>query len=405
MLNVILSSVFGLQVFAAMPVCDESIVVKQCEQMKASSETYFQFANNARIPNPFLVKDLSFEEQMAATPRDINSQKARVQRIFNEVKESLFKSILRGRNRAQLSPEEQSMMARLEAAQFRHGDLPSLDDNFTCVGNAVDVGYSTAARVVQGCRGIYELPDASLHFIFGHELGHSVDSCQLTMAAVEKRESADEPAFRMMGPRADTTGYQVVAAPMTQEKIPYASTRECLSGKGFQSLSQADMNTFLDRIAKERCERDQGTCEQNLSEYRAGVDKQVAGLDCSYRGMARVSQMPETTADIFGAIALQDFARNNPEMMQAQKLGAFYNWSALCKAIEPVAPGQNRVMTVGSHPSPLDRFMKITMQIPEVAKVFGCSVDENLSCLKSVLTNGPTGSAPARPQSAPAGAR
>lgn len=374
-------------VHAGLPVCDESIVKKQCDEMKASSKKYFEFANNTRIPNPFRNKELKDEERYRQAPINIRSQKARVARIFDEAKESILQSILRGRDRRALSVEEKSMVARVELVALRHGDHEDVENDFECAGNAVNAGYMPDEAAIHVCRGLYEYPDVTLYHVLGHEIGHSIDSCNLTKTFVQDAKNSGPYSRQVVSPRKIPANSRVIADAVPDERLPYREVRECLVRQnGFQILDSPERNEFIDRIANERLQLNQEKGEVAFAKRRTDVVNEMAGVDCPYNSMNKISHMPEVIADMYGAIAVDRYLQGHPEQVQEEKVSTFYNWRYLCKDASLSQSERDQETPRWGHPLTIDRYMKIVLQVPAIARGLGCEVNPKYSCFRDALT-------------------
>ncbi len=97
-------------------------------------------------------------------------------RLFNYAKSKMRDMILKGRGEDKITAEEKSLLQRIETIELSFNeDLLKA----SCLEELPNAAYLPVSHQIILCPGILDYPDAMLIATLGHEINHSIDSCNM----------------------------------------------------------------------------------------------------------------------------------------------------------------------------------------------------------------------------------
>lgn len=138
------------------------------------------------VQDPFLFPELLSEKDNQLSPADkkkmlalYNEEIKRAERLFVEAKSHIIK-VLEGRRNSTNTKEINQMIEQLQAVKMKHLPVPIEWEQLAIEGcEGPNAFYSPSTNTVTLCPQILNYPDGGVYSVVAHELGHSIDSCNL----------------------------------------------------------------------------------------------------------------------------------------------------------------------------------------------------------------------------------
>ena len=169
--------------------CTLANVYGSCDKIKNAGAILQKNADGSLVPNIYKVmgvsdKDLAdpeFEKtykELISAPKDLKANQKKIDNMLKFIQDTYVSDILEGKkeNDPSLDPSTKAMITRLRTVK-----IVRVDEGFPCEDVAVNAFYLALHHTVIICSGLSKAPDSMLAFILGHEVGHSVDSCNLSL--------------------------------------------------------------------------------------------------------------------------------------------------------------------------------------------------------------------------------
>lgn len=349
------------------------------------------------------------------------TNQARIKQIFENTKALLLDEIAKGRTQDKLPSEQRILYEKVASVK-----LQLYRENTQCAGEALNAFYHPGTNHITLCPAFYGVPDASLVYVLGHELAHSIDPCTshrtgfkiLRMPQAAEVEQLLKKHPKRIAPEIRETlltfekldGYvgstlfadkesptdaekvqfwkelgviEVTHEPYPAKLIPEPVAMKCLTDKlklKKPSVSEAIeyVNTQR-RLKMDRLDADEATVTR---EFDKAVMSARMNPWCA-SSPDRKSQYDEAAADIWGTKVLGRYLETHPLKSEADRFAAFiFQADAVCK--ESVAG--NIPTNMGAHPPDRDRLEKILLTDVRIQRALGCKGDPKNHCLNTVGT-------------------
>ncbi len=230
---------------------------------------------------------------------------AEIEAVFEEVRNSLIQEISGGRPTEQQSPQQRLMIERVRA-------LRVLKEN--CEGQGTN---TMAESIVRICSSAHRTPITALVSLIGHEIGHSIDLCNLsgTFHRCVNHGTRMDLASRATGPAAQTlrqaSGNRATHLLLTsREDEPLnGPVRRLVEGGHLEVMDRGIPLEHNPALATYRC-----------LENSNGYEVMPPNGD---RNCSNVRPYSEAGAQIWGARALARYVEKNPNLSRADLLGTF----------------------------------------------------------------------------------
>lgn len=339
-----------------------------------------------------------------SSPRDANpvaKNKARIERIFKEVKRILIQDVTKGVARVALTPEQASLVDRIQTIKLIHGDANDVAESSSCSKNYLNAFYQPDEHSISICPSYYEQPNFSLYRMIAHEIGHSFDPCKSSYSLVKASVSyPDEPQSRAtsyllaQGPFSEKS---TVSGPISEDKHPYASVVSCLADKAnFRKITADDI--LLSAKTRARFEQNQNaTSDKVRIERQASLIAEASGERQCYETLTHASELNEAMADVYGSMAVNEYSKTVRPKNAIEAL-SFYNgqYEIICLGlkhpIDKLSIKEARALALEKHPDQINRIERITLNIPAVSSAMKCKPNPQFQCFDYKRNTGGSGS-------------
>ena len=341
---------------------------------EAQKRSIQSLSESLRIPSEENIRNLNSEAVNLSPSQIVNPRRASVDAHFLRVKQTLIRSILKGRPRESLSDEEKSILARIESVQIAHGDHPEVAGHDRCADNAVDGFYSRRTHILAICPGSYLEPTPDLIQMLGHEIAHSFDPC-----------SSQNAIEQLRNPKV-SKDVTTIATSIPREQYPLSGVQTCLiQNIGVRHPTEVQIREIARDLARER-----QIGSSNPETLRTAENSIYLDLleNSSCRGAGHINtEINEAMSDVFGTIALNDYIAENPPQSNNDRLASLSHFLIeACHEIDEKRENPNHESSSKhAHPDSLKRVERFLLQSPAVSRSFNCRRNSSYSCYEDYL--------------------
>lgn len=334
--------------------------------------------------------------------------------------------------------DAQSLKATIDNLNFKFEDELTPDLKKECA-NGPNAFYYPPLHTFVICNSILNYPDNQLVGIIGHEMGHSISSCNLTLgldkvdptmldSLIEKptingnsgdlnqlieikgnlpsnlavRISNDYIMSDTFVKYADSVQlYTPIVKKIKKEDYPLASAKQCIvNNSKFRDVSKIDAKKLTDGTAKIFNERGSKISAADLVDLQERNEKLI---ECT-GGLDKVSETDEAISDMWGSLAMEEYLTENPPKTDLERFSLYsFFGSSYCaehteKAnyvtqIRPQQLSLNQLKAVAKtgefqkqdrfsrrHPTTEVRLNDVYFSMPKIAQSLGCGVGKNSEC-------------------------
>ena len=337
------------------PQCTVDGLSRQCDVLKKEKSTQWIYLEDGTyFRNPDY--DSSFWSYIYnsgyTSGRISKPRQDRIVELVGFARESMIRSIQRGRSFESLSTAERSEILRLRTVKFDIEQCLS-DQSTTCAAGSPNAYYSGADHHFTICRSAMMLPDLSLLLAIGHELGHAIDPCAMTLSAEAQQGAA-----------------------ILHGDFPQKSELQCFAREGFQQtmseeqkLAYAHRRVLLDVLGDDSRP---GT-EAFWLVHQPEVDVVLEWLGehptcANAEGMG--NSIRETIADMWAARVLADYRSKHPVKDVYEPFTMFAMFlSGLCGPRANAVGGDSEDVHLPSRA----RMDRVILTNPDLQKFLGCT--------------------------------
>jgi len=347
-------------------------------------------------------------------------QDQRVSKLVETVRASLIKTVMNGKSDADLTQSERDAIERIRTIQVNLPNDSKVYGNQTCNTKAGNAFYQPADHTINICASVLKNPDEALVSILAHEMGHSIDPCNIqwdmpiykidvsrvqnfaadqSPTMVKIRVAADQckaagltTCSVFLKDRAEANQYATAAALLKREgqgqdlaDYPFEGVKSCLqspAGGGFHSNESAIHDLQLEaQDAVNQLNEGANLSPADRFAQQEKMKKLFSKTDCSSNFIKQPSQMQEVMADWFGNEVLNDYLRDHPRVGDAPEdklrpiafLAKNYCGDvASAQSARGLANITSRIAS-DSHPLNAERIDQIALREPEIRKYLGCT--------------------------------
>ena len=291
-------------------------------------------------------------------------QTTRIQGLVETVRSRFIDLIKRGKDLKDLSLEEQASVHRIETIQLTLPNDPRAYLAKDCDNRSGNAFYSPGAHTLTVCASDLKYPDESLIRTIAHEMGHSIDPCNIQRNLLSNQTSL--PGMEL-------------------KDYPFRSVLACLesdAGGGFRSNQGAldDLQSHAEELLEKLNEGkvlSEDDKKAQLSQLKRIIN---AKPECANAFLTTQSQMGETMADWFGNEVLNSYLKDHPRQGDAPENQirplTFLSYG-YCSDRESVTSDQGLRWMLGTvsdpHPNNGKRIDEIALREPEIRKYLGCT--------------------------------
>lgn len=327
------------------------------------------------------------------------SEKKRLEKIYNYAKEKMKEMIIKGRKEKDLAKEDKNLIKKIENIQL--GDTYNDHHILGCLAEEANAAYIPYNHKVYVCPSALRLSDANLAMILGHEIGHSIDPCGISCDHFKVNQSAVDNYLSNYDRDKDPTGedpvklldqigsqfgnfgrhirdlkfqdlsktgiIELVSERISPDKYPLKKIKSCLMEKqNFDGITEADIESELSTIESYYKRMGTPISKVELEYARKQIKESFECLGTSNK----MSEMREAVSDVAGSFVLSEYLRENPprnDIDSIASLGLFFE-----TACRPQTPVGIEILKL-PHPHEVRRLYGIMLQFPGVLKNFsGC---------------------------------
>lgn len=391
--------------------------------LKKLRTTYVKYAEKM-LPNPYqnLEQVPPKPERPMETPANIAKNKKRIEKLFQYTQEQMIVLIKNGRSDAQLSPEQKSMIKKIETLKYVH----SSDNRNVSDGICKDPDqafYIPLNHYITACENTQSLPDSQLVLVLAHEMGHSIDPCVsksalhqinqgnldhvLTQQQASKDDNASEESKRLsewlnyfkkvdsayinglndqsLDSSTEKTLIEMgvitkAANPIPESKYPFESVRSCLiNHENFDDISDSDieaeisyMKSYMKRVGKPLAKKDELQVEAHYKKNKS----------CAGTGLKK-TELNEAMCDFHGSFVQAKYLNDFPPKNEVDAFAAMSLFSkyACGQSVQIQGEAINAMAALNhSHPQSFRRIQSVFFKMPGIADHFGCELKPKSKC-------------------------
>lgn len=377
------------------------------------------------------VKAQDLQEEKEKQEKEENRKK-HIKDLVALAKEAIVKKLSGGKSLDSLPSDVQNLIKKVSSVRYREMNPKNSEELDNC--KSPNAYYSSTEHTFLLCPSIMNYPDSQLIEIIGHELGHSIDPCR-SMAGVSKvnselvknfrakdmtsSSSEDDKALEDLTDRTTTAlpiaiyfterfqetirKYKILTTEIDgvdPSKYPLKNAVACMQKKAnLNDISKSDIDLSVEtwvELAKAR-----GASKADLLKEKEAA-KKLLSLNPSCTGsFDKVSEMTESSADMWGAIAQAEYFKKFRPRSNLDRIAAISLWKANgCVQIEKLSKPdhstpdsiakQLRRLTskklesqydkMDPHPKHEIRTDEVMFSYPPLAEAMGCKVGPNSGC-------------------------
>jgi hypothetical protein len=182
------------------------------------------------------------QKNLERNQRQFEQAMTQAEKTFGDVKVHFLKSLEKRRNSSN-SAQIENLKKRIQSVKFFKYSLAEItSQNIAVDCEAPNAYYKSETNRVIICPQMLNNPDGTLFHLLAHELGHSMDSCNIAM---DLRSGITYPA-EMEGP---PTSGPIISKGLSPQENPYGSAFQCLSTEKVISLpkqTKDEVNKMFD---------------------------------------------------------------------------------------------------------------------------------------------------------------
>lgn len=347
--------------------------------------------------DPFLFPELLSEKDNNLSPEDKKKMLAlyadeikRSEKLFVEAKGHIVK-MLEGRRNSANAKDINQMIAQVKAVQMKSLSVPIEWEELAMQGcEAPNAYYTPGENTVTLCPQILNYPDGGLYSVIAHELGHSIDSCNVANHPEQGKEIYPDknPLKGVLSclQSAQSIGAKVPSKDDLEKRIEeerdelLAEMKEMGDAEGGEdNFTDGTEAMFADRISEvgqfydsqKHCASfiGSGHMQEAFSDWIA-----TQAVTAKIKGMKESSKAKEfafSSQAIFLGLDCQNIKQVTMDRVKAAAGKA-------CSALEDY---ENYLQEAdadddySSHPKASDRVNKIMMADPKMREALGCKGD------------------------------
>ena len=373
-------------------------------------------------------------------------RKAHVLGLIDGFKKTMINKITLGRELSKLSIAEKSNIDKIQTIEVTDPD--KLIGEPICQGKVPNAFYSPTNHSINICPNFFNLSDATIASVVGHEMGHSVDPCNSQFPSYKvdrkKLESLVDPNnaskstspkinedsgtyamfLSLISDKAEISTYPFQLAYGDQALKTFQDLDVLTSGNNgtpfpnfvmkdvfdcevkqnhFKNISDQELEASAKEITQSRQEEMGSAYDRKADEARI-VKAFKAYPECVGAGADDHSQMGEVTADYFGSEVLGEFLKDQKLKTPEEKLAPLSFFESIScmdrqKVKEKTEKKQNIDVisdaindsrrSLDPHPIDIDRLEKVFLQNSSIEKALDCDpkTTKGTSCKHTVPTD------------------
>ncbi len=380
---IILSFIFSNWAFAQQrPSCDVEQILRAHQNSLGTTQARIPLSDGSSFINPFYSgtrTDNDYDlpimgvigsdedqgisqqpQQEVQTPLTIPRTSQQADRLFNETRDLMIAQIS---GQSDIPGEQQSLMIE----RLRQLKL-NINDNCNVLAF-----NSLPAQVISMCDRTLRLPTLSLVSILAHEIGHSIDLCNLGCPRYHRNQTRTPMAehLRTQSPNQDAKNF------FSQVDQFQGSTSLIL--KNPPPGVEQQMNLLVERGVYRLAE--QGIALENNPARQAYRCLSQAGshyrpLPSDQAGVCQGSDFSEASAQIWSARAVADYIKAHPPQNLNDRLGLF-------------AAAELDIMTSKGSRKITD-YNQIFLSEPSIRRMFNCEPQPQQNCMERFLPSSMT---------------
>lgn len=332
------------------------------EVRKAAQEQQLEWKKNYEASVQLQMEAQKEQERAVQEHRKredrLKARKARVEELFHYAKEKVKETLSRGRPESQLTAEERNALARVDQIKISH------DEDLTkqCGLDGLNAFFNPKG-VVMLCPAFLDQPDASIVQVLGHEIGHSIDPCNLSQplwkvkpenlkkfSATGKLSEADKALLSELGEAGVHSGdigllaqdeflqnklvkagaLTLLQDPVAPAKYPFLKEQTCLiQEKRYHGHSPEDIHE-AERYVNRMMKGESAEVLKMARRYKSALKKYPHCL----RSPQHHSHMAETLSDLIGAAVFERYIEDFPLKTEEEKVGALSLYLTSCSPSE-----------------------------------------------------------------------
>jgi hypothetical protein len=365
-------------------------------------------------------------EIMKEQKNKLSQRNSRINELFKFSQNEIIKTITKGRSYNQLSPEELSLVKKVETIKLKPTEIPDPPDYQGCKGGP-NASYFTEKHEIYICGSYMSYPDTNIISAIGHEIGHSIDPCNCSnplhrvinpIPSSDNTNSENQKllseTMQRLGSAKEYTNLnfelfsnneakehlikknyiEEVSKGIPFEKHPAFETNKCLVKEfGLREIASTDVEAGVMQFIHEyELLTGKKVDQEKIDEFKKKLLEQK---NCSF-GLTHKSQMNEVISDVYGAVVQQEYIKQNPSHSNKLSQFAFF-WGEICKkspenqnqnnSLADILSAREVVFKEGQKPHPENRkrVIAVNMQMPEVRKQFNCPLEGRSKCIDLML--------------------
>lgn len=377
------------------------------EQLKTLATTLQSGLVAESVSGPAALKVHPF---YAKLPEQVGDE--RIKELVEFARKSLIKTIRAGRPDSALSEQELAAIKKVSTISFTPMNSPQLLGNQICSGIFPNAFYSPEDNSISICSSFKYFPEASLVSVIGHELAHSIDTCNaqfgvltVNQARVSELLAADTSKLdplvlkdlKNLKGKTQITSLSDNLMRATPGEInakleelgaltrvtkdfsfttyPFQAVSSCLSsslGGSFRSVASQREE------ALQEIESSTVLSPREIEILKRGYKSNPECLIANFQP----SQMGEAMSDWFGAQVTADFLKQNQPTQKPNLDSTIFFSNVYCAGQNAENKGsiyESIVKVLGNHmdahPMAKDRIENIFLRNPTIAQVSGCAAE------------------------------
>lgn len=333
-----------------------------------------------------------------------------VRNLFKDAKEQLIQITARGKSESQLTVEEKRQIRKIELIELNIGS-----QNSFCNMSPNNGHYDPMGMTIELCPKALTNPDVSLMGMFGHELAHSIDTCnnQFDIYQIDQEklknyllakdndnsDSADiiklkflynnKNKYLSMNPELFFSNENLISTLLnnnvlkkigegtSKDKHPFKKEYQCLNKKlKIMSVDDSDINNTKRYFAKKFNSQ---TVSQSEKESYESYLRALKNYPECLQAATHKSQLGEAFGDMFGSLLMEKKLSEKREILEEDKISSVYIFGITgCTLLNKPAPlppifFQSAFQRMAdSHPYDKDRIEKILLNLPSKEQLFNC---------------------------------
>ncbi|MFM6929606.1 MAG: hypothetical protein ACKOX6_14145 [Bdellovibrio sp.] len=325
------------------------------------------------------------QKNLERNQQQFNQAMAQAEKTFADVKVHFLKAMDNRKNSTNTAQIE-NLKKRIQSVKFFKYSLADItSQNIAVDCETPNAYYKTETNRVMICPQMLNNPDGTLFHLLAHELGHSMDSCNIAM---DLQSGISYPA-EMAGP---PTSGPVISKGLSPQENPYGSAYQCLSSEKVISLPKQTKDEVA-RMFDTHLKNNPTETKEMLSKMEWVKENYDKYSDCNYISGGHEQ---EASADWLATEAVAEKLKTFQDSHAKKQFGfeATLGSGSMCPAMNEKALNtlrsakgnlncknitdhiryieQHEEDFSESHPAPQERINNIILANPEMQKALDC---------------------------------